>query len=75
MLCKLDILAVVAHPLTSIRKASGVRLAANSGVPAATLSIADVNTSGLGITCSAHLQRYALFYRHYAVNLELTYAT
>ncbi len=42
--------------LTSVRKTSGVRLAANSGVPAATFRMAAVKTSGLGITCNVHLQ-------------------
>ncbi len=41
--------------LTCVRKASGVRLAASSGVPAATFRMAAVKTSGLGITCNVHL--------------------
>ena len=44
--------------LTSVRKASGVRLAANSGVAAATFRMAAVKTSGLGITCNVHLQMH-----------------
>jgi hypothetical protein len=53
---KLEQDKVGAAMLTSVRKASGVRLAASSGVPDATFRMAAVKTSGLGITCNVHLQ-------------------
>jgi len=38
------------------KKASGSKLAASIGVPAATFRMAAVSTSALGATCSTHLQ-------------------